>query len=151
MTERDPKDMALKRLDVREYSAGEMRSYLQRKGFSKEQAAQAVAELVEENLINDKRYARVVSRHQSTRGKGPMYIMAKLRTKGVSLDRREASAMYQDTASEDELTTARRVLETRYPRAHENQRELQRAYQGLVRRGFTSDVVRQCLKKTQAG
>ncbi|MGZ6311477.1 MAG: regulatory protein RecX, partial [Bdellovibrionota bacterium] len=89
-SEKNPLDYALNRVSVREYSASEMKRYLKRKGFSEEQCQSTLAELLERGLIDDRRYAGAVARSQLARGKGPRYIQAKLMSKGVRIDAREA-------------------------------------------------------------
>ena len=143
--------LAMKRLSVREYGSGEMRSYLIRKGASEEQAERIVAELVDRKMIDDERYARVVARHQAFRDKGPSYVLMKLRQKGVQLPLKKVQEIFEETLPESagsELEMARKVVERRYPRAHEDRAELRKAYQALLRRGFSRDVVRKCLFKS---
>ena len=148
MDEIDPRQLALIRLSVREYGSGEMRAYLRRKGVDEPEAQEIVAELVKSGQISDERYSRVITRHQAHRGKGPHYIVAKLREKGVKTDARKVREFYREAAPMDELETARRVVEIRYPRAFEDEAERRRAYQALLRRGFSSDVASRCVNKS---
>jgi SOS response regulatory protein OraA/RecX len=145
MSEISARDRALGRLNIREYSAAEMRSYLRRKGVATSEAEEVVAQLVAEGLIQDERYARVVARSQANRDKGPGYIMAKLRGKGVKMDLRRSKEIFAEVSTNDEESMIRRILERRYPNAHANRREMQRAYQGLLRRGFSQEIIRKCL------
>jgi SOS response regulatory protein OraA/RecX len=138
---------ALMRLNVREYAAGEMRNYLKRKGFEAAEIEDAVKCLVEKGLISDERYSRIIARHTAQRGKGPGYIQAKLRQKGVRLDASQAKKLFDETSSESELDLAKRILETKYPRAKESMKERQRAYNGLIRRGISHDIARDCFKE----
>src|SRR4051812_10008993 len=105
----DARTIARNRLDVREYSAAEMRAYLKRKGYPEAEAKQAVTELVSEQLLSDQRYARVVTRAQANRGKGPHYVRAKLQSKGVRVDAKQATALYDDCSSQPQLEAARQV------------------------------------------
>lgn len=142
------RELALARLSVREYGSGEMRTYLIRKGASEADAEAVVSELMAGRLIDDERYARVIARHQAFRDKGPAYVMSRLREKGVNLPMTTIRAIYQEAMPEgleSELELARRVVERRYPRALRDRAEKQRAYQALLRRGFSSEVVRRCL------
>lgn len=144
---RTARDQALIRLNVREYSAGEMRAYLKRKGYESSEIDPVVNSFVEEGLISDERYSRIIARHSANRGKGPGYIQAKLRQKGVKLGSGEAKALFNELSSESEIDLARRILESRYPRASESFKEKQRAYQGLIRRGISHEVAQICLRK----
>jgi regulatory protein len=140
--------LAMRRISIREYGATELKSYLIRKGATPEQAEEVVSQLVAEQRIDDRRYARVIARHQAFRDKGPAYVLAKLRQKGLKLSMHEVQSLYEENlprARESELEMAREVLERRYPHAFESQAEKKRAYEGLLRRGFSRDVVRKCL------
>jgi regulatory protein len=144
---RSARQQALIRLNVREYAAGEMSSYLRRKKYDVAEINEAVKQLVEEGLINDDRYSKIIARHSANRGKGPGYIQAKLRQKGVKLSSTEAKTLFSENSSESELELAKRILEARYPLAFENMKEKQRAYQGLIRRGISHEVAQRCMKK----
>jgi regulatory protein len=138
--------LALARLTAREYSARELRSYLLRKGHAEDDVDAALARLSEEGRLDDQRYARMMTRHQFLRGKGPAYIQAKLRQKGVSADLGDIRRMIGDEAPEGELQSARRIVERRYPDALTDRDEAQRAYTALLRRGFTRDIARQAVR-----
>jgi regulatory protein len=140
---------ALYRLNVREYGAVEMATYLRRKGYERGEIDDAVAQLVAKDLISDARFSKIIARHTAQRGKGPAYIRAKLRQKGIKIDPAQARELFEDSSSESELELARRILETKYPRATENMKERQRAYQGLIRRGISHDVARACFKQSR--
>ncbi len=142
--------LALRRISIREYGASELKAYLIRKGATPAQAEEVVDQLVADKRIDDHRYARVIARHQAFRDKGPAYVLAKLRQKGLKLSMSEVHALYEESlpnSRESELEMAREVLERRYPRALESQSEKKRAYEGLLRRGFSRDVVSKCLFK----
>jgi regulatory protein len=139
------RDLALKRLGVREYSAGELQAYLKRKGFLPEVIAPCVRALVEEGLVDDVRYARMVARHQTLRGKGPRYVQQKLQAKGVRLKGRELQEMIQEVAPGDPVAQAREIADRRYPGWREDRAIQSRAYQALLRRGFDFEVTRKAL------
>ncbi len=141
----NPKELALLRLNVREYAAREMFDYLKRKRVAEEDAARVVAELVSAGLIDDTRYARVIARAQASRGKGPRYVQMKLRAKGVKADVRELQRVIEETSGQDEITRAREIVERRYPNHAADRRERKRAWDGLLRRGFSMDTVRKVL------
>jgi SOS response regulatory protein OraA/RecX len=144
-TEKSARDLALKRLDVREYSASEMLTYLQRKGISKGEAQEVVGSLIEEQLISDQRYAKVVARHQSTRGKGPVYVLNKLRQKGVRMELSEVKNVLGEVSDKSDLERAREIPERRYPAFRSDHGVAGKAFQALLRRGFTSDVARRAI------
>jgi SOS response regulatory protein OraA/RecX len=140
--------LALRRISIREYGASELKSYLIRKGATPQQAEEVVSQLVADQRVDDRRYARVIARHQAFRDKGPAYVLAKLRQKGLKLSMSEVQSLYQESlpdTKDSELQMAQEVLERRYPHALESQSEKKRAYEGLLRRGFSRDVVSKCL------
>jgi SOS response regulatory protein OraA/RecX len=143
---RSVRDLALIRLNVREYGANEMRMYLKRKGYELSEIDPVIEEFVAEGLISDARFSKIMARHSANRSKGPGYIQAKLRQKGVKLSSQEAKSLFQENSSESEMELAQRILESRYPNAAEGFKEKQRAYQGLIRRGISHDVAQLCLK-----
>lgn len=140
---------ALTRLNVREYGAQEMKNYLRRKAYGPEEIDEAVEALVQKGLISDERFSRIIARHSAQRGKGPGYIRSKLHQKGVKLDSSQAKQLFDELSPEPEIELARRLLASKYPRAFESMKERQRAYQGLIRRGISHDVVKACFKNPE--
>ena len=138
----DARNLALRRLGSREYSSGEMLQFLKRKGVDERVAAEVVQGLVESQLISDDRYAKMMTRYQAGRGKGPAYIRMKLHQKGIKAQMSTVKGLVGETTGETELDLAKRVVETRYPRALTDKDEAARAYQALVRRGFSFEVAR---------
>ncbi len=138
--------LALRRLASRETSTLEMKEYLKKKGFSREDIETTVERLLEDKLIDDQRYARAMTRAVAAKGKGPMQVVAALRKKGVELSLRQAKALLQDEVSEwDEVALARKTVERRYPDARTDPKAYRRAYQALLRRGFSPEVIKKSL------
>lgn len=143
----EARNLALKRLGSREYGAKEMAAYLKRKGVKAEDIETVVADLVSSELINDRRYARVVARSQVNRGKGSIYVMHKLRQKGVKAELSEVKELVSDVSDVSEVEAARQIVERKYPGFTTDRNEAQRAYQALLRRGFTHEIARQVVLK----
>lgn len=141
------RSVALNRLSAREYSAGEMKQYLRRRGLAADEAEKLVTTLCEEGWINDARYQRAMARVQLIRDKGPMAIMAKLRQKGVTLSLSEARKISDEESGKEELERVREILHKRWPQAAHDQAEARRAYGGLVRRGFSPSVVARAIRE----
>lgn len=142
---RDARELALKRLSLREHSGRELETYLKRKEIPAEIAAETVARLTDENLLDDRRYARAMTRSQAVREKGPGYILQKLRQKGVRIELNEVRELFGENSDRTELDLARHLVERRYPRAAQDDKELRRAYAALLRRGFSGEVARKAL------
>ena len=124
-----------------------MKKYLSDKGYDEATVETVVAELIETKQIDETRYARAMTRDQAMRKRGPLYILNKLRTKGVRLGLKEIEVIFHEVAPEDEETLIMRVLERRYPQAQASLKDRSRAYQGLLRRGFSRGTVEKCLRK----
>ncbi len=148
--EKDPdksaKEYALRRLDRRECSAKDIYRHLIKKGVSSQVASHVVSDLVASNLISDERFAKMLTRAQVSRGKGPQVIRQKLREKGISLELSEVKAVSEEVGQMTELQAAQAVLERKYPRAAEDRAEANRAYQALIRRGFSYEVAQESLR-----
>lgn len=142
---REARELALRRLSLREHSGRELETYLKRREIPGTIAAETVAQLAEEKLVDDRRYARAMTRSQAVREKGPSYILQKLRQKGVHIELGEVRELFGETSDRSELELARHLVERRYPRAAQDQKELRRAYAALLRRGFSGEIVRKAL------
>jgi SOS response regulatory protein OraA/RecX len=150
----DARSLAMNRLSAKEYAAGEMKRYLRRKGVEKEEAQKIVDELVEKGLISDSRFSSAMAREQANRGKGPRFLQLKLMQKGIRLNERQTKELFETAVPEAESEIIDRVLERRYPALIQGAREgqidrklQQRAFQGLLRRGFSSDTVKAAMKR----
>jgi SOS response regulatory protein OraA/RecX len=144
----DFRDLAIQRLSIREYSAEEMKGYLEKKGAAPEQADEIVTALVEAKSIDDRRYARVIIRHHALRDKGPAYCLMKLRLKGLEISLREVQGIFREVlpdSSANEIEMARKIVDRRYPRAHQDPIQRRKAYQALLRRGFSHDIAKKSI------
>jgi regulatory protein len=74
---------ALALLGRREYASGELTAALTRKGYAATVAAEVVAQMGEERLVDDTRYAGSLVRMLSNRGQGPGRIRQELREAGL--------------------------------------------------------------------
>jgi regulatory protein len=138
--------LALRRLGARECSRLELEAYLRRKGVGQEEARALVGELEGRGWLSDERYARSFAREQALREQGPWSVARKLRAKGVSLEIAEARELCRITSGSDEKDRIEALLEKRYPRSGENPREARRALEGLIRRGFSRELVLDALR-----
>ena len=98
-TRPNARDLALRRLTVREYSSVELMGYLRRKGVAEADAQTVVRELEEQGLIDADRYAAAIARSQIARGKGPMAVLDKLRRRGLRADLSLARKLYETEAA----------------------------------------------------
>ncbi len=148
---RRAKDLAARRLSRRECSAHDIRQYLIRKGIPSEMSARVVEEFVKLNFISDERFAAMFTRDQVGKGKGSLQIRQKLRIQGIHLDALQAKTLTEESGQKTELELARALLERRFPllacSGSPDRKEVHRAIQMLLRRGFSYSVAREALQR----
>src|SRR4051812_25164522 len=102
--------LALNRLAMRETSARELSRFLVKKGVDRALADETVKELAAKGYVDDQRFARAMTRHQSQRGKGPLYVANKLREKGVRPDANAIKGWMQESRGEQSEIEAVREI-----------------------------------------
>lgn len=139
---------ALRQLERRPRSVNEIYRYLQRKGFREEICQQVIARLQELGLLNDADFAeRWVANRRTLRYRGERALRAELRQKGIAPALIEAalSSENDDLGEALRAEQAARAVLARYLK-HTDWLTFQRRLGGyLLRRGFTSDLVRSLL------
>lgn len=129
--------MALRYLGRREYALAELARKLRQRGVDEATADAVVADLADQNLVSDTRYAETWARHRVQKGYGPARIRAELRQKGVS-DAEAAAAL--EPFEEDWYGLAQAWAERRH-RGALDQKARARLYRAGMNRGFTHDQV----------
>lgn len=137
------KSLALQRLTRREHSEAELKDILTRKGFELEIIEPLLSELVEKKFLSDERFKKAFVSDQVLKGKGPRAIQLKLRQKGVRAELDEIQEISEERAGTTDQERALEIVERRYPGFREDRSEAQRAYQALLRRGFSFDLARE--------
>jgi regulatory protein len=137
------RDVAVGLLARRDFSSGELRDRLQRKGFDPAATAAAVADLLEVRAVDDARYVEnYVSRH-AERGKGPVRIAADLAELGLPTELIDSALA---AGSPDWGSRARETRVRRFgPHVPEAWAEKARQVRFLQYRGFSSDHIRSAL------
>jgi regulatory protein len=74
---------AVAMLAGRDFASTELRKKLEAKGYEREAAAEAVAELVEGKILDDARYAEHYVTYHINRGQGPVRIGGDLKALGL--------------------------------------------------------------------
>ena len=136
------RQVALRKLDRRERSSGDIKVFLKKEGFSQETISLVIQELTAKNYINDERYAKIVVREQALSGKGPTWILMKLKQKGISVERKLIETLIQEVGETSELELARKLVLRKYSEAKENPATARKAIQALLRRGFSYSIAR---------
>ena len=121
----------------REHTEAELKAKLATKGFDPMMVGDAVAGLRAQGLQSDDRFAADYIAAQAGRGKGPVFILAQLRKRGIERQIAEAAIA---SRGEDWGALARAVRIKRFgealPATHI---ETARQTRFLLRRGFTAE------------
>ena len=132
-------DLAHRAVGRGERTVSELRSLLEQKRVGPEAINAAVAELCAEGLLDDARYARRFTEDKrELEGWGSERIARDLRRRGVPPDVIEAAV--GDRTPEAELATALVLLARRFPKPPRDERDRERAWRLLVRRGYAPEI-----------
>ena len=130
---------AISLLARRDFASGELRQKLGSQGYDPAVAAAVVAELTEERVLDDARYAENYVAYHAGRGEGPLRIGADLRSLGVPDALVEAAL----EAGPDWRELARTIRLRKFgAEPPEEWAEKTRQARFLQYRGFSSDHIR---------
>jgi regulatory protein len=133
---------ALVLLGRREYATGELAQALTRKGYATEAVAGVLADLAEEHLLDDVRYAQSLVRQLAGRGQGPTRIRQELQQAGIAP---QVAAEALDTGP-DWHALAQEVRIRKFGAARPaGWAERARQMRFLQYRGFSNDHIGSCL------
>jgi len=130
---------AIALLARRDFASAELRAKLCTKGFHEGAAAEVIADLTREGLLNEERYAHNYVSYHAGRGHGPIRIAAELRKHGLP----EALIDTALASGPDWRALARRARSAKF--GHQSPASwAQKARQArfLQYRGFSSDHIR---------
>ena len=153
MSQATAKEYALRLLAVRPRSVAELRQRLAMRHFTDAAIGEAVADLLRAGLLDDAMFARLwIESRISSKPMGASRLRAELRHKGI--DREiidQALAAGQEDL--DESGAALALAKRRYQAGSSLGREArERRVTGfLARRGYSSEVIAQTLKKLRKG
>jgi regulatory protein len=132
-------DLAHRAVGQRERTICELRTLLELKRVGPEAIDAAVGELCQEGLLDDARYAqRFAEDKRELERWGSERITRALHRRGIAPDLIEAAVA--DRGREAELTTALLVLKQRLGAPPEDDRQRDRAWRLLVRRGYAPEI-----------
>ena len=132
-------DLAYKAVARRDLTVAELRTRLERKHVPPEAIDDAIAELEETGFLDDARYARQFAEDKRELDQwGTDRIQTDLRRRGIAPQLIDAAVSTHDRDSE--LRTALLLLRRRYSHAPRDDRERDRAWQMLVRRGYSPEI-----------
>jgi regulatory protein len=143
-------ERALKSISVRERTESEVRAFLMQRGYEAPVIADVVRALREERLVDDAGYARrFVEDRRLLDQWGSERIARDLERRGVAAELVEAALAGID--AQDELGTAIELLDRRFPMPFDGDRERDKAWRLLVRRGYEPELAYSAVRRHEQG
>jgi regulatory protein len=139
---------AVRALMRRAYSIHEMKKYLEERAEDRAEVKTVVARLRENRYLDDARYALEFARNRAKhRRQGRYRIARELRTRGVP-DMHIETALDAVFAETDEASLVRNRIHRKLAqiKGGMDERKTASLYRGLLRAGFSGDVIRNELK-----
>ena len=137
--------LAYRAVGHRERTVAELRALLERKRVEPDAIDDAVAELRQAGLLDDARYARRFAEDKRELDRwGSERIARELHRRGVGPKLIEAAV--SDQSRDAELRTALLLLEQRAPAVRDD-RERDRAWRLLVRRGYDPELAYEAVRR----
>lgn len=135
------KEAALRMLDRQDRSVGECRDKLRERGFNDDAIEQALDRLVETNLLNDERYARMLvrTRHRE-RGLVGRALLEQLRKKKIPADLIDRAMTEVDEATTDEVARELVARRVRSMPDIDREKKFRRLVSMLARKGYSPSV-----------
>jgi len=138
-------DLAYRAISARDRTVAELRTLLERKRVEPQAIAAAVAELGQAGYLDDARYARRFAEDKRSLERwGRERIARDLRRRGIQPDLVEAVVAGQDRDAE--LETALVLLDHRLPEPPADDRERDRAWRLLIRRGYEPELAYEAVR-----
>jgi regulatory protein len=138
-------DLAYRAIATRERTVSELRTYLERKRVGPRAIEAAVAELTEAGLLDDVRFAhRFAEDKRALELWGSDRIAGDLRRRGIEPDLVEEAT--SASSRSDELATALVLLAQRFPTPPASDRERDKAWRLLVRRGYQPELAYEAVR-----
>jgi regulatory protein len=138
-------ELAWKAVGRREHTVAQLRTYLEGKRAEPEEIEAALAELTEAGVLDDARYAqRFAEDKRSLERWGSERIERELGRRGV--DPEYIGAALAGYGRDDELEAAVELLGTRFPAPPSGDRERDRAWRLLVRRGYEPELAYEAVR-----
>src|SRR5215208_4956910 len=137
---------ALNSLNARERTEQELRAFLERRQAEPEVIDDVVQAIAAEGLIDDAGYARRFAEDRRLLDRwGNERIARDLELRGVDRELIEQALAGHDR--EDELAVAIELLDRRFPMPFDGDRERDKAWRMLVRRGYEPELAYSALRR----
>ena len=140
------KEYALKLLEYRERSEQEIRERMVRKKYGEEVVDKTIEFLKNQNLLNDRRFARMWTESCLRRNYGRWKVQADLNGKGVDGDIIE-EVLKESYSKVNEAQLALSLVQKKWPSLEKNNVVLRRLAGSLQRRGFSFEVIAEVIRQ----
>ena len=137
------KKRALRLLERRDYSRKELILKLTEKGEPLADAEAVADRMIELGVINDERYSRMLVRHYASKGYGTCRIKQELYRHGIHTDLWEEAM--EELPSQEEIMD--KLLRSKLRSSDPDQKEIKKATDALLRRGFSWSEVSACKQR----
>ncbi len=142
--------LAFRALNARDRSVHEMRTFLERRAVEPEVIGEVVETLVAEGLLDDVGYARRLADDRRLLGQwGNERIARDLVRRGIERELIDQALAGHDR--EDELAVAIELLDRRFPLPFDTDRDRDKAWRMLVRRGYEAELAYSAVRRHEQG
>ena len=131
-------------LSVRERCKNEINQYLRKKGYDSETIFSVLAALSEENLIDDRRFAKNRIYSRMHKGYGPFYIKSELNS--LKISHQIINNLLEEISEEEFLEGAFFIIDRKLPSLMAEEKSEDKLYRILKTKGFTDSLCRRALE-----
>jgi regulatory protein len=143
-------ELALRALDSRDRTEQELRRFLERRAVERAVIDAVVDALTGEGLVDDAGYARRFADDRRLLDQwGSERIAADLARRGV--DRELIEDALAGHGDADELAVAVELLDRRFPMPFAGDRDRDKAWRLLLRRGYETDIAYEAVRRHERG
>jgi regulatory protein len=143
-------ERALKSISVRERTQAEVGDFLRRRGYEGDVIDDVVRSLCEEGLVDDAGYARRFAEDRRLLDRwGNERIARDLERRGI--ERELVDQALAGHGKDDELVVAIELLDRRFPQPFDGDRERDKAWRMLVRRGYEPELAYSAIRRHEQG
>jgi regulatory protein len=131
-------------LNRRDRTVSEVRGHLERQGIATELVDAAIRTLIDQSFLDDARFARLfVSDKRELEQWGSERITRGLLSRGIERELAEPAVLRPDHPDDEpsELDRALALLRRRFPTPLQDERQRERAFGVLIRKGYDSELV----------
>lgn len=143
-------ERALRSISVRERTELEVRQFLERRSFEADVIDDVIGALREEGLVDDAGYAQRFAEDRRLLDRwGNERIARDLLRRGIERELVDQALAGHDRS--DELTVAIELLDRRFPLPFDGDRERDKAWRMLVRRGYEPELAYEAIRSHEQG